>query len=168
MGGSLLIFTIDHTQFQPIKGHLFLTSCHIMPCFKMVNLCHSVRASVDMLFKTIQEIARFNYQMFTREPELVEEFMSLCSEHLTFVDNWEDNQITPSTMRLYSKKVHAREVSRQFVDRVRRQVNEHNRLERDAEDVEKNRFAHQEWSNATDSTSQRLEQIVKEQKKYYV
>ena len=63
--------------------------------------------------------------------------MSLCSEHLTFVDNWEDNQITPSTMRLYSKKVPAREAYRQFVDRARRQVNEHNRLERDAEDVEK-------------------------------
>ena len=91
--------------------------------------------------------------------------MSLCSEHLTFVDNWEDNHITPSTMRLYSNKISAREASRKFVDRVRRQVNEHNRLERDAEDVETNIFSHQEWSNATDSTSQRLEQIVKEPKK---
>jgi hypothetical protein len=38
-------------------------------------------------------------------------------------------------MRLYSKKLPARDVSKQFVDRVRRQINEHNRLEIDAEDV---------------------------------
>ena len=165
MGGTLMIFTMDHTQIQPIKGHPFLISCHVIPCFKMVNLCHSVRASGDILFKRIQEIARYNYRKFAEEPELIEEFISLCSEHLTFVDNWDHVKITTATMRLYSKKVPARDASKQFVDRVRRQINEQNRLERDAEDVEKNRYSHQEWSNATNSTSQRLDQFVKEPKK---
>jgi hypothetical protein len=72
MGGTLMIFTMDHTQIQPIKGHPFLISCHVIPCFKMVNLCHSVRASGDILFKRIQEIARYNYRKFEEESELID------------------------------------------------------------------------------------------------
>ena len=55
--------------------------------------------------------------------------MSLCSEHFTFVDDWDDSQITPVTMRLYSKKVPAREASEKLADRVRGQIKEHNILE---------------------------------------
>ncbi len=40
-------------------------------------------------------------------------------------------------MRLYGKKVPARDASKQFVDRGRRQINEQNSIERDAEDVKK-------------------------------
>ena len=36
LGGVLLIFTIDHTQNQPIGGTPLLTSCHMLLCFKMV------------------------------------------------------------------------------------------------------------------------------------
>ena len=98
MGGTLLIFSMDHTQIQPIEGHPFLTSCHIIPCFKMVNLKHSVRAANDEPFKRIQEIARYNYREFMRKPELVDEFEEFCSLHLTFVNDWDDDKIKPSTM----------------------------------------------------------------------
>ena len=164
MGGSLLIFSMDHTQLQPIRGHPFLTSCHVIPCFKFVNLNHSVRASSDVHFQRIQEIARYNYQRFTNESELVDEFIDLCTEYLTFVDKWDDNKITPSTMRLYSKKVPAKDASRQFIARVRRQVSENDRIERNAEDIEKNRYSHQEWITASENTSTKLEQKVKEPK----
>ena len=65
-------------------------------------------------------------------------------------------------MRLYSKKVPAREASRQFVARVMRQVDGNDRLEKKAEDVQKSMYLHQDWINASDSTSLQLEQKVKE------
>ena len=65
-------------------------------------------------------------------------------------------------MRLYSKKVPAREASKQFVDRVRRQVSDDQRLERKSEDIEKSRHSHQDWKQASDSTSLQLEQRLKE------
>ena len=63
--------------------------------------------------------------------------MSLCESKLkfAFVDNWDNIFITPSRMRLYSKIVPTKEAVRQFVDRVTRQVNEHDRQEKEAEDV---------------------------------
>ena len=45
MGGILLIGTLDHLQIQPINGRPFLTASGIIPCFKMVALRHSVRAT---------------------------------------------------------------------------------------------------------------------------
>jgi hypothetical protein len=42
MGGVVTIFIMDHTQIQPINSRLFLTSCHIIPCFKAVALKHPV------------------------------------------------------------------------------------------------------------------------------
>ena len=164
MGGVLIIFSMDHTQIQPIGGRPFLTSCHIIPCFKMVALEHSVRASNDDVFVRIQKIARFNYSRFETEPELIDEFVLLCSNSFTFVESWDNDAILPSTMRLYSKKVPAREASRQFVARVRRQVDDSVRIEKVAEDVEKSRYSHQDWRIASESTSSQLEQMVREPK----
>ena len=107
MGGVLFIFSMDHTQIQPIEGHPFLTSCHIIPCYKMVVLRNSVRAHYDPDFKRIQEIARYNYRTIKNDPEIVNEYIELCSEKFTFVENWDDDNILPSTMRLYSKTVPA-------------------------------------------------------------
>ena len=42
MGGVLIISSMDHSQIQPIRGRPFLTSCHIVPCFKMVPLENSI------------------------------------------------------------------------------------------------------------------------------
>ena len=47
LGGLLIIGTIEHTQIQPIERRLFLTSSHVIPCFRMVELKHSVRANSD-------------------------------------------------------------------------------------------------------------------------
>ena len=164
-GGILVIFTMDHTQLQPVQGRPFLTSCYVLSCFKTVSLVCSVRASNDPEFRRIQQIARYNYQKILANPELIDEFIQLCSENLTFVSNWDDDAISTSTMRLYSKKVPAKEAARQFVDRVRRQVPESDRREREAEDVEKNRYSHQDWLRASEMTSSKLEQKLKEPRK---
>ena len=80
------------------------------------------------------------------------------------MDTWEDNRILPSTMRLYSKKIPAREASRQFVASVMRQVNVSDRLEKNAEDVQKSMYSHHDWVNASESVSLQLEKKVKEPK----
>ena len=52
----------------------------------MVTLEHSVRASNDSSLKIIQKIARYNYINFIDEPELIEEFLTIYSEYITFID----------------------------------------------------------------------------------
>ena len=69
MGGVLVIVSMDNTQIQTIRGSLFLTSCNIIPCLKMVALEHYVRASDYDAFKIIQQIERPNYERFDNEPE---------------------------------------------------------------------------------------------------
>ena len=51
-------------------------------------------------------------------------------ENITFVDTLNDKKITTSTIILYRKKVLVREASRKKIDRVRRQVNEKDRIEK--------------------------------------
>jgi hypothetical protein len=58
------------------------------------------------------------------------------SENFTFIDNWNDEQITPSTYRLYGRRVPAKEAARQFIERVRRSFEPNQLLrEKKAEDV---------------------------------
>jgi len=132
LGGILIICSMDCTQIQPVEGRPFLTSARIILCFKMVALAHSVRACEET-FKRIQEIARYSNSKFHESPELVEEFVTKCSDHFTFVSNWDNDAITPSTFRLYSRRVLAKDAAKQFVDRVRRQIEERNRREKKAE-----------------------------------
>jgi predicted GIY-YIG superfamily endonuclease len=162
MGGVLIIYSMDHTQIQPINGRPFLTSCHVIPCFQAVTLKHSVRASNDLDFVRIQTIARMNYKKFELDPNLVDEFITLCSDSFTFVDSWESDKILPSTMRLFSKKIPAREASRQFVASVKRQVASNEYIERLAEDLEKPVNSRADWIQATENTSHKMEQKVKE------
>ena len=85
---------MDHTQIQPIHGRPFLTSCHVIPCFKAVALEHSVRASNDTDFVHLQKIARMNYKRFEVDPNLIDHFITLCSNSFTFVDSWESDKIS--------------------------------------------------------------------------
>ena len=71
MGGVLLIFTIDHSKIQSIRDRPFLTSCHVIPYFKMATLEHLVRGSNYPPFKWIQQIARYTYKRFNDEPGLL-------------------------------------------------------------------------------------------------
>ena len=61
LGGVLIICTLDHTQIQAIDNRPFLTLSHIISCFSMVMLEHSVRANGDLPFQRIQQICHYNY-----------------------------------------------------------------------------------------------------------
>ena len=128
----------------------------------MIALNCSVRAAEDPNFLCIQEIAQYHYKILEEKPELVDEFISLCANNLTFVDSWNDHRIPPSTMRLYSKKVPAKEAAKQFSDRVRRHYSSRNLRERLCDDVEKSKYSQQEWYTASESTSNILDQRLKE------
>ena len=74
--------------------------------------------------------------------------MTKCSDHFTFVSNWDNDAITPSTFRLYSRRVPAKDARQTVFDRVRRQIEERNRREKKAEeDVEKLRYSHEDWNS---------------------
>jgi len=105
MGGVVIICTMDHTQLQPVEGRPFLTSSNIISCFKMVKLCTSVRAAKDPNLQRIQEIARMHYSKYEENNDLIIEFKNLLRSTCTFVQTWSSDKITPSTYRLFSKKV---------------------------------------------------------------
>ena len=65
-------------------------------------------------------------------------------------------------MRIYGKRVPAKQAAREFTERVRRQIHISNLREKEANDVEKSRFSHREWSPATESTTNALEKKLKE------
>ena len=132
--------------------------------FTMVSLEHSVRAANDPVFFRIQQICRYDYNKLEEDPQLIEEFRHLCSENLSFVDNWDDQSIHPSTIRLYSKKIPVREAAEQFAARVRRHYNSNQICERLSDDAERARFSQQEWSTASVQSSRQLDSKVKEPK----
>ena len=72
MGGVPIIFSMHHNQIQKIWGRQFLTSCHIISCFKMVTPENSV--SNDDVFKRIHKFAQFNYLRLVDELDLAKEF----------------------------------------------------------------------------------------------
>ena len=164
LGGVLIIGTIDHTQIQPIEGRPFLTATHMLSCWRMIALRNSIRASTDLNFQRIQEIARKSHRELKENMHLVDEMIALSSQHLTFVTDWNDPKIDPQAMRLYSKKIPAKEAARDFENRVRVHVNPYELRKRIAEDVEKPRYSQMQWSKARDSIVGHLEQKVKEPK----
>ena len=162
LGGVVIFGTIDHTQLQPVKGRPFLTSSHVITCFKMVMLTTSVRSFGDLPFQRLQEISRLHYKMYSLDPSLIPEFKRLLSETCTFVLTWNDPEITPSTYRLYGKKFPAKEATRQFVDSVRQTILANDICLKIADDVEKSRYSHGEWLRASETTQNFLNQHLKE------
>ena len=62
------------------------------------------------------------------------------------------------------KKLPSKDESRQFVSRVSLQASENDHIIINVEYIEKNRFSHHEWITASENTSTKLEQKVKEPK----
>lgn len=162
LGGLLIISTLDHTQIQSINSRPFLTHSHIIPCFKMVCLNHSVRAFGDEAFQRLQYISRLTCREIEEDPNLEEEFIELCSNNLTFVNDWDDPAIGASTMRLYSKKVPARVAAEQHAARVQSDPSIGQVYARRSDDYEKSRYSQQEWYSASETTSNMLDKKVKE------
>ena len=128
----------------------------------MMKLTTSVRAAGDENLQRIQEIARMHYSEYEKNEDLITEFKSLLRTTCTFVTTWSSNEITPSTYRLYSKKFPAKEATRQFVNNVRQSISAGNLREKKADDVEKSRYSHGEWLQASEHTKNTLNQRLKE------
>jgi predicted GIY-YIG superfamily endonuclease len=90
----------------------------------MVKLSNSVRTNVAESFE-MQTIARMDQEELIKsqgsDNDLVQRFINLASENFSFVDSWDDNLITSSTFRAYSKKVPVAEASRLYVSKVRQE-----------------------------------------------
>jgi predicted GIY-YIG superfamily endonuclease len=162
LGGVLLICTLDHLQIQAFTNRPFLTSTHIISCFTMIALNHSVRAGNDINFMRIQQILRYSYKTLEDEPHLIEEFIELCSNHLTFDQDWNDQRIPTTAMRLYSKRIPAKEAATDFANRIRRRYSTNELKEKTSDDVEKSQFSQQEWYTSSDRTTTALSQRLKE------
>ena len=158
----MLIGTLDHTQIKSIKGHPFLTFVHVITSFKMVQLFTSVRASNDSNRQRIQQISRYDYNFLMENEQIVQEFVNLIRSNCTFVDEWSDSKIMPSTIRLYGKQVPALEVSKGFVERVKRLIQPNQLRQQQSEYLEKSRYSHHEWNHASDMTSKELEKKCRE------
>ena len=140
--GLLIIATMDHTQLQPVQGRPFMLSSHVITCFKMVMLQTSVRASGDVQFQRLPDIARMYHMEYEEKPSLLDEFKNLLSETCTFVDSWSSPAITPSTYRLYGRRLPANDATNQFVSVVRQSITSCDLRERHSDDVEKSRYSH--------------------------
>ena len=101
----MLIGTLDHKQLAPIDGKPFLLSSHVLSCFEFTRVEESVRASGQVDFQRIQNIARMHPNEYEEKPELIDEFEELLLSTCTFFSSWNDDKITPSTYRLYGKKM---------------------------------------------------------------
>ena len=162
LGGLLFICTLDHKQLPPIDGKPFLVSPMVLSCFEFVCLTESMRASSDPSLQRIQQIARMNPNCYDENPDLITEFKNLLLHTCTFVDNWNDEIISPTTYRLYGKKFPARQASEQFIRQVRSQLNRNEVRQRAAVDVQNPQLSHQEWQDANELTSNSLDHKCKE------
>lgn len=87
----------------------------------MVKLSHSVRTSNEAAYE-MQSIARLPHDTLRNsigtDNDLVDRFISLASDNFTFVDKWDNEAISSSTFRVYSKKVPVTDAAKVFVERV--------------------------------------------------
>ena len=65
-------------------------------------------------------------------------------------------------MRLYTKKIPAKEAAKVFENRVKSHVNPNELRQKISDDVEKARFSQMEWTKAGENTSCHLDQKLKE------
>ena len=162
LGGLLFICTLDHKQFQPINGKPFLVSPMVLSCFEFICISESVRANNDPNLQRIQNITRMNPKEYDENPQIISEFKSLLSSTCTFVNNWNDPIITPTTYRLYGKKYPAQQVSKIYIDQVKCQLRPHEMRVRISVDCQTPDLSHHEWQVATEFTTTTLDQRCKE------
>ena len=164
MGGILIIGTLDHLQIQPIHGRPFLTANSIIPCFKMVALRHTVRAT-GSLYVELQSLVRRDYVEFENNPQLIHRFKEICAQIFTFVDSWNDERVTLQTFRVFSKKIAAKLALNEFQNRMMTQYhNEGRQLRmRYSVDLQKSRYSH-DWRTADSETVAYLDKKCREPK----
>ena len=163
-GGVLVMGTMDHAQLAPVKGLPFLLSSHIMTCFTMVRLSHSVRAHQDAEFQELQAIARMNPILLQSDPAHKIRFIELCKNVLTFVSSWEDPAITPDCHRLFSRRMSAQQSVELYIKQLQTTFRRDNVpfVSSLARDAQKPAYSRAEYVPATSHTSSLLDKDLKE------
>ena len=112
-----LLATYNPTQLQPNRGHPFLVSPCVIPCYKIIPIKNYVRAKDD--FFRIKQIARNSYKDILDNSQLIDEFERLC-KGFTFVDSWDDPEITSETFQINARNVPGKYSSCDFFYSVER------------------------------------------------
>ena len=166
-GGIYFLGTMDHMQFMSINGKPFLLNSLILTCFSMAKLSKSVRAASDPLLQEFQNITRLYPRQYQQNPELLNRFKELARDVFTFVPSWDDPSIDPNTLRFYSRKSPARVETERYIEQVRRSVERNGGrvISRNCIDEENPVYSHRIWQNASEDTSRKLDQKLKEPRK---
>ena len=109
----------------------------------MIALKHSVRA-VGSEYVELQSLARNDYVEFDNNPDLLVRFSKNCSKTFTFVDIWDDDNVTSQTFRVFSKKVPAKTALKDFQSKLQNKYRENSSTisQRKVEDSQKSRYCH--------------------------
>ena len=155
MGGMLLFGSYDVQQMLPIHGLPFLLSPHMLTSFMFFQLEKSVRASQDVFLQRIQAITRMAPQELS--VEILDEFRRLILEKCTHVPDWSHSLITPSTLRMFGKRSAVAKAEAMLLRNIRATTVV---LSSHCQDMEST--IEGIWTPAKDTTSLRLNSLVKE------
>ena len=100
----------------------------VIPCYKIIPIKNSFCSQDDNFFG-FQQIAINGYKELINNPHLIDKFKRLC-EGFTFVNSWDDLEMTPKMFRIYARNVPAKEASRNFIYSVKRIHSKNNRNQR--------------------------------------
>ena len=156
---------MDHKQLAPIQGKPFLLSSHILSCFEFSCVEKSVRAHGEIDFQRLQNNVRMHPDKYEEDPGLIKEIKSLLLSTCTFVSSWDDDKITPSTYRLYGKRMPAKEATDLYIQQVKTQLPKDMVNERFSEDIQIAHGAQSGWTDASETTSSYLDRKMKESRR---
>ena len=78
-----------HSWLYPTPTHECSSILNIntyIPCFKMVSIETYVCEILYHNFKWVKRISRYHHNIFHENPQLMDKFISLASDHCIFVD----------------------------------------------------------------------------------
>lgn len=163
-GGVHILANMDHAQSGPADATPILLSSFMTTCFVLVGLEHSVRAHGDVEFQRLQTIARMSPLFLQQNPHLIDEFRSLVSDNLTFVDTWDDPKITPGMLRVFSRRTSTSSALAQATEQTIRYFEQRRSSDFTiavANDRQRFSGSH-EWGEASDQTKKILNQKLRE------
>lgn len=161
-GGVLTIASLNTKQIMPIKGIPAILSPHILTCYVIKLLKHSVRCALDAALQRLQDITRYSHKYLEENPHVVDEFVDLASSIFTFVETWDDPAITSRTVQVFSRAKPVQEARKQFVDRIKQITPAADLRIKIAEDLMLPMESHRDWQPASQRVSTFLDSKVKE------
>lgn len=159
----LVVSTMDPKQLRPVKGLPALLSPFMLTSFKFTRLNHSVRAGQDPILQRIQHIARMDPTEY--DDAIMEEFVSLVSEHCTFVSDWDDEVVTNNMLRVFGTRAAVDLAEQKMLNQIK--ASRTDVITADAEDTQLSSHSHGSWTLATPRVSRILDRSIKESREIH-